>query len=68
MSQYLLPHETPAACAGIGPEDMGVVIERDTARATALDQRGVLGAAKTLIDGGSLHQRRGRNAKALAGP
>lgn len=60
MNQYLLLlHENPAAYAGMGPEEMGAIIERYSAWAAALGERGLLGPSQKLTDDGGLHLRRG---------
>lgn len=60
MNQYLLLlHETPAAYAGMGPEEMGAIIERYSAWAAALGERGLLGPSQKLTEDGGLHLRRG---------
>lgn len=60
MNQYLLLlHENPAAYAGMGPEEIGAIIERYAAWATALGERGLLGPSQKLTDDGGLHLRRG---------
>lgn len=60
MNQYLLLlHETPAAYAGMGPAEMGEIIERYAAWARGLGERGLLGPSQKLTDDGGLHLRRG---------
>ena len=70
MNQYLLLlHETPASYAGLGPEAMGEIIERYSAWARQLGERGQLGPSQKLTDDGGVQlRRRGSDVVATDGP
>lgn len=60
MTKYLLLlHETPAQYASMSPADMAAIIERYSAWAARLAERGRLVQGEKLVDEGGRHLRRG---------